>query len=158
MNQIRTHSLAPLSAADWAALHIPWGNTTLCGVAWGNSPCMLTGYVGSRQTGRLNLQARSQRYSVWRVRWTWAMGWAALWGHDAGEAAGPWWVKRFQSYDFDRNDRLVMSLIWHGDPSNRPRLPLGNSRSTPWAIGMKRAGWREPREPSRAYFPKYLHG
>ena len=36
-----------------------------------------------------------------------------------------------------------MSLIWHGDPSDRPRLPLSNSRSTPWAIGINRAGWAE---------------
>ena len=41
MNQIRTHNLAPLSTDDWAALQI----------SWGNRPCILTGYVESRQTG-----------------------------------------------------------------------------------------------------------
>ena len=42
MNQIRKHNLAPLSTADWAPFQI----------SWGNRPCMLTGYVGSRQTGK----------------------------------------------------------------------------------------------------------
>ena len=43
MNQICTHSLARLSTADGAVLQI----------SRGNNPCMLTGYMGSRQTGRL---------------------------------------------------------------------------------------------------------
>ena len=58
MNQICTHSLAPLSTADGAALQI----------SWGNNPCMLTGYMGSRQTGILRQWAARGYGAMMRVK------------------------------------------------------------------------------------------
>ena len=49
-------------------------------------------------------------------------------------------LKCFKNYDFDRNDRLVMSLIWHGNPSDSPRLLLGKLGSPPKTVSINPAG------------------
>ena len=62
-------------------------------------------------------------------------------------------LKRFKSYDFDRNDRLVMSLIWRGDPSDRPRLLLGKLESPPKTVSIYPAWSTEASHTSQWSWP-----
>ena len=59
-------------------------------------------------------------------------------------------LKRFHSYNFPRNDHIVMSLIWHGTPGANPRLPV--QVSPPLQVSMT---WRDLSWPSPSHTGLY---
>ena len=65
-------------------------------------------------------------------------------------------LKHFKSNNFEWNGHLVMSLNWHGDPSNRPRLLFVKLRSPPKTVSINPAGPTEGLHTSHWSWPIHV--